>query len=326
MNRFVILLKREYWEHRGGFLWAPVWAGIVLLVMTVVGVGAGLWHTSGRFNGDVHIGVPLKKLLEQHPPEQLPQLTHFVQGFLGSYWTVIQVVLFFVLLFYLLGALYDDRKDRSILFWKSLPISDLDTVASKVVTAVVTAPVFAFMIAVAVQIAALLLLSVACLVVGLNPWTMLWSPAHLPSYWLQTFAMVPINALWALPAVGWLLLVSAFARSKPFLWGVMLPIAVGVAIAMFDVFQAFQIPDSRYWVHVFARIIASLVPLSWVISGSVRDLFTKAGDGDVEIVEVIDWSVMGAVLTSPTMWIGAAVGAAMLVGAVHYRRKRELAD
>src|SRR3546814_20822192 len=45
------------------------------------------------------------------------------------------VVLGFVVFFYCLGALYDDRRDRSILFWKSLPVSDASTVLSKVFSA-----------------------------------------------------------------------------------------------------------------------------------------------------------------------------------------------
>ena len=38
MNRFGLLLKREYWENRGGFLWAPVWTSVVILAMTIIGI------------------------------------------------------------------------------------------------------------------------------------------------------------------------------------------------------------------------------------------------------------------------------------------------
>jgi ABC-2 type transport system permease protein len=324
MNRFPTLLKREYWEHRGGFVWAPIWTAGIMLFFCLIGMGAALWHTSGRFNGEVHVGVPLKRLIEKIPPEEYGKVSLAIDAGLSSFWMVIQIVVFFVLFFYLLGALYDDRRDRSILFWKSLPVSDAETVASKVAMAMLVVPLFAWVVTVLMHIGFLLLLSGFVLINGVSPMQVIWGPGEPLNLWIRMLAMVPLNALWALPAIGWLLLVSAFARSKPFLWAVALPVAIGVFITVFDVFQTLKIPETWYWRNIVGRILLSIMPGSWFGSDFMRDRFRKFDENGP--MEVIDWNAMGNVLVSPELWIGVVAGAAMIVAAIHYRRTRELAD
>lgn len=323
MNGFVTLLKREYWEHRGGFVWAPVWTAISVITLSVLGLLWGVWHTSGRFNGEVHIGIPLKQLLKKVPPEEMVKATLGYDIGMSGLWMLIQVVLFFVLFFYLIGALYDDRKDRSVLFWKSLPISNTATVLSKVLMAALGAPLVAFAVTVAMHIVFLLVLTVSALLLDLSPMNIVWGPAEPLRLWSKLFLMVPINALWSLPAVGWLLLASSYARSKPFLWAIALPVAVGVMISWFDVMRAFKLPDVWYVQHVLGRIIGGLVPGSWVWATNLDKVIRFDDNGPVELIR---WDVMARIITSPDMWIGVVAGAAMIAGAVYFRRKRELAD
>jgi ABC-2 type transport system permease protein len=317
------LMKREYWEHRGGFFWAPIWASTVLLTLVMIGMFAAVWHTSGRANGEIHVGVPLKKLLSKIPAEEMSKLGMGIDAGLAGFWLVLQIVLFFVLFFYLIGALYDDRRDRSILFWKSLPISDSQTVLSKVLMAAFVAPLLAWAIAVALNLGVLLLATAFVGLNGVNPMTMLWGPAEPLALWTKMLLVVPVNAIWALPAIGWLLLVSSFAKSKPFLWAVALPIAVGVVIAIFEFLETIGVPDSWYWQHVAGRILLSLVPGSWMWTADEQLIsrFDKNGP-----VEILDADLIGSVLMSPSMWIGAVAGVAMIAGSVWFRRQRELAD
>ena len=202
MNRFALLLKREYWEHKGGFFWAPVWASATLLTLVLIGMFTIVWHTSGRANGEFHVGVPLKKLLAKVPAEEMSKLGMAIDAGLAGFWLVLQIVLFFVLFFYLIGALYDDRRDRSILFWKSLPISDVQTVLSKVAMAALGAPLIAWAVTVLLNLGFLLLLSLFVGLNGVNPVTMIWGPAEPLALWAKMLAVVPINAIWALPAIG----------------------------------------------------------------------------------------------------------------------------
>ena len=91
MNRFPILLKREYWEHRGGFVWAPIWTAGIVLFLCMIGMGAALWHTSGRFNGEIHVGVPLKRLIEKIPADEFGKVGLAIDGGLAGFWMLIQV-------------------------------------------------------------------------------------------------------------------------------------------------------------------------------------------------------------------------------------------
>jgi ABC-2 type transport system permease protein len=325
MNRYVTLLKREYWEHRGGFLWAPVWAAAAMLLMTVIGMGVASWHANRTFDGEIRIGVPLQKLLSEVPPGDMAKLGLGYEAGLGGFWMVMQIVLFFVLFFYLLGALYDDRRDRSILFWKSLPVSDIDTVLSKVAVAAIGAPLLAWAVTVVLQLGFLAVLGLFVLAHGLSPMELVWGPAEPLALALKMLAIVPVNALWAMPAIGWLLLVSAFARSKPFLWAVALPVAVGVAINTFELLEAIRVPDTWYWQHVVARILTSLVPVSWFGMAFIERAEKADANGPGPEM-LVDWSVIGSALGSMELWIGVVAGAAMIAAAMHFRRTRELAD
>jgi ABC-2 type transport system permease protein len=325
MNRYTTLLKREYWEHRGGFLWAPIWTAAAMLLLSVIGMGVATWHAARTFDGEIKIGVPLQKLLSEIPPEEMGKLGLGYEAGMGGFWMIVQAVLFFVLFFYLLGALYDDRRDRSVLFWKSLPVSDMETVASKVFVAALAAPLLSWLITLVLNLAFLTLLSLFVLFHGLDAMELVWGPAEPLAVSLKLLAMVPVNALWALPAIGWLLLVSAFARSKPFLWAVALPVALGVAINSFDLFKALSIPNTWYWQHIVARILGGLVPGSWLAS----DFFRRGGGAvneDANMQALLDWQLIGNALLSAELWIGVAAGAAMIAGAVWFRRARELAD
>src|ERR1700747_2544174 len=81
---------------------------------------------------------------------------------------------FVVGVFYCLDALYGERRDRSILFWKSLPVSDLTTLLSKATIPLVVLPLSTFAIVIATQLVMLLWTSVLLITHGMSPastWT-----------------------------------------------------------------------------------------------------------------------------------------------------------
>src|SRR5207247_2680461 len=122
--------------------------------------------------------------------------------------------------FYCLDALHGERRDRSILFWKSLPVSDLTTVLSKITIPLAVLPVIAFALVVCVQVIMLLMTSANLLVHGMSPATTF---AHFPVFqnWLVMLYGLIAIALWHTPIYGWLLLVSGWARRATFLWAVL---------------------------------------------------------------------------------------------------------
>ena len=235
MNTFSWLVKREYWEHRGGFLWTPAIISLVFLsIMLVVLVSA---EFLARQNGIEINGIHLDQLRRQLGADEIEKMHSAMDVGMLTLGIPIVIGLFFVVFFYCIGALYNDRSDRSALFWKSLPISDSGTVLSKVASAAVLAPVLATLALVALQLAFLVLMSLYSLLHGINPFPLLWSPTHLLALWFKLVLIIPVNALWALPSVGWLLLCSSFARSKPFLWAVALPIMAGVLNSWFGLMK-----------------------------------------------------------------------------------------
>ena len=90
---------------------------------------------------------------------------------------------------------YDERKDRSVLFWKSLPVSDRDTVLSKAVSALVVAPTLAISVAIASMFCFLVLISIFVLVHGGNPFTLIWGPGSPLKIAASLLAQVPVLSL-----------------------------------------------------------------------------------------------------------------------------------
>jgi hypothetical protein len=136
------------------------------------------------------------------------------------------VILWFVMFFYLLYSLYDDRRDRSILFWKSMPVSDSMTVISKLVTGLWLVPLIYLLGVAILQLAAMLMLSVATLGTEISMWETVWGPASIFSNWIQYLGALMFYSLWALPFFGWLIAVSAYAKSVPLVWVLGVPLAL----------------------------------------------------------------------------------------------------
>ena len=145
--RFKWLLQREYLENRGGFFWAPLITGAIIvglnLILAVIGsIAARRSMGSSGFvfdHADTHeVGQALGAMGD---------------GMLVGGVIVACIVLAFVVFFYALGCLYDDRRDRSVLFWKSLPVSDSQMVLSKVAWALVLAPLLAVAVGLLIGVA-----------------------------------------------------------------------------------------------------------------------------------------------------------------------------
>jgi ABC-2 type transport system permease protein len=237
----------------------------------------------------------------------------------SSMWPMI--VLGFVVFFYCLGSLYDERKDRSVLFWKSLPVSDRDTVLSKVASAVLVAPALAVAAWIATMFAFLLLVSGFVLAHGGNPLTLLWGPGSPLANAGVMIASIPVYAVWALPTVGWLMLCSSWARSKPFLWAIMIPVMAGIFISWFDVMNAVDLDSGWFWRNVVARALGGVFPGTWIDVANT-DVLQLKRPGDM-IHQGALLKTMYSVLATPQAWIGAVAGVAMIAASIRMRRWRD---
>ncbi|MDE1898677.1 MAG: ABC-2 transporter permease [Xanthomonadaceae bacterium] len=318
MKTFAWLVKREYWERRGGMLWAQVVSGGVMLLVSLVGllIGEVALRAHGGMDTQIQVGVPLGQLINHPTAAQIAQFGHALDASMISFVGIGSMVLAFVLFFYLLSALYDERKDRSILFWKSLPVSDRDTVLSKVVTATVLAPVIAMIVALAAYFAVLILLSLFALLHGGNPVTLLWLPSHPLLMLVKLVIALPLNALWALPTVGWLLLCSSAVRAAPFLWAVLLPLAAGVLNGVVRLMGLPSIPGAMMWNMGVLRMLGGTFPgwFAHLMATQPRD-FDPLRDG------VLGFDLLGRGYAMPSLWIGALIGSVMIAVAIAFRRR-----
>jgi len=333
-HKFKLLLRREFWEHKGGFLWAPLVAGGISLLLTAMAIVVGevvarRAVADGKFSGDslsidgnniTVNGLDIGQLTSQLGPEQLRNLGQGIDISLlmASSWPFI--VLAFVVFFYCLGALYDERKDRSVLFWKSLPLSDSQTVLSKVASALLVAPVLAVGAALATMLGFLLVLSVVVLLHGGNPFTLVWGPGSPLELAAQLVAMIPVYALWALPTAGWLLLCSAWSRSKPFLWALMVPLFAGIFVSWFDLMQVFDLQSSWFWRNIVGRALLSVAPGTWIDATHLQGTHFE---GPGQLTSLLSLQSTYSVLLTPQLWIGAVAGAVMIFGAIRLRRWRD---
>lgn len=327
-RRLTTLLRREFWEHRGSFLWTPVIAGAISLLLTAGLLVAALIAAHGSNEARFHLddgttmsinGLDLGRLASQLSAEDMAQLGEGINVVLmmSSLWPYIVMV--FVMFFYCLGTLYDERKDRSVLFWKSLPVSDGETVLSKVVSAVVTVPLIATLAAIATMTGFLLLLSVIVLFYGGNPLQLLWAPGNPLLIALSALVAIPAYAIWALPTVGWLMLCSAWARSVPFLWAVLVPVLGGVFLSMVDLLGVFGLDAGWFWKNIAARMLLGVVPVTPYDLARLDASSLHQGNA----LELIQPAGVYANLLHPGIWIGAAASILMLVLATRLRRWRD---
>ncbi len=320
MKTFYWLVKREFWEHRGGFFWAPIITGGVFLLLNIMGIITA--EVLGASHG-IRFGASggLQRVIADMDAGDLSKVGFALDIAMYSAMGLLIVVLGFVVFFYCLGALYDDRRDRSILFWKSLPVSDTSTVLSKVVSATVLAPIIAVVVGIVVGMLQLMILAITLSFHGVNVWQLLVL-AHPFRVMFNLVGYIPLYVLWALPSVGWLLLCSAWARNKPFLWAVALPVASGLIISWFGIMGLFDLPMTWFWKNIVQRGLFSTFPGTGSLFGMDGTSIAHNVAGNPNL-GFMDLGSTYQLLASANLWIGVVIGLGLLAGAIWFRRWRD---
>ena len=311
MRRLLALVHREYWENKGAFRTTPLIIGGIYIVFLLMSI-----FTTAHFDNELYTFREAVRLLAEQPAEF--RAAHAQEVMLGTS-LFFTVVLAFVVFFYLLGALYDDRKDRSILFWKSLPASDFLTIASKLLAAMVLAPLIFWAVFVITQIAMAVIASLMVLSVGENPWTLFLSVVNPVEAWLILLVSYLAASIWFLPIYGWLLLVSAFAPRIPLLFAVLPPVAFAILQIWIDFLRTFTLDSSLFgligeWVANSPTIL-SIHGEESRLALSLGAPLTSDFDHSVTVANIFDR------LFSTHMLAGLAVAAVFLGCALWLRRR-----
>lgn len=307
------LIRREMWENKGMLLWTPlaIAGAIAALVLSALFMG----HTQDlRIDGQSFNSITIEGKVRTRIVDML------AQAYIGTGMPVL-MVLGLLVFFYCLSALHDERRDRSLLFWKSLPVSDLTTVLSKALLALVVAPLITMAIAIVLGLVMLLATCVVLLMHGTNLFGEVLASPDLYLSPLRLLGLLPVYILWALPTVGWLLMVSSMARSKVFLWAVGTPVITTLLLVWAQKALMFSVDALWFASHITNRILLGVVPGSWL--AFARDSIS-IGHQPRQLplphdIFVASWSTLGGV----SVWIGAAAGVAMIAVAVYMRRHRE---
>jgi ABC-2 type transport system permease protein len=233
------------------------------------------------------------------------------------------VVLAFVVFFYALGSLYDDRRDRSVLFWKSLPVSDAQMVLSKTAWALVLAPLWAIGVGLLIGVALWVISALTITVNGMPMPHAVFTQSHPLKIIGGVLASLPVYMIWALPTVGWLMFCSAWARSKPFLWAVLVPVLACVVISMTTILPGVDVAHDQVWYTLVYRGLLSVIPGGWfpATSGVVDP--TMQINTPNELANAVDLTRSWHAFATADLWIGAVVGVAFIAAAVRLRRWRD---
>lgn len=294
----LLLVRREFWEHRA-FVIAPAIVIAILIGTAIFGLGDF---------ADMAHHIPNDAEWQEHRGAILGG----VLAFLGVPFAIVMTI---VIIFYLLDSLYADRKDRSVLFWKSLPLSDTTTVLSKVATAVVVLPLLTLATVLVTSVLVAFISSVRLSgVEQLDIWSTVWQPGvWLRVYSLMLYALI-VCMLWYLPIVAWLLLASAWARRAVILWAALPPLLL--------MFIEERIFDTNHFFQVIAHRL-----IGWTWTAFDRDAVTRHAitiDGDRIPWPDRGWDLIdpAGFLASPGLWAGLAVAGLLLWATILVRRRR----
>jgi len=279
-------VRRELWENRSIYLAPLIAAGVVLFGFGITAFGL----PQRRVNALALESVRQRAAIEM-PYDAAAMMIMFT--------------VFIVGIVYCLDALYGERRERSILFWKSLPVSDLTSVLSKAIVPLAILPLLTFVIVVATQLIMLLISTAVLLPSGLAGTT--WRLLPWPRLSLILFYGLATSALWEAPVFAWLLLVSSWARRATFLWALLPWLAISAIEKL-----AF---DTTFFIRMLIRRLTGGFEEGFVV-------VHYPNDAHVPVVDRLTQFDPLKFFSSPGLWIGLVFAAACLIAAIRLRRYR----
>ena len=279
-------VRRELWENRSIYLAPLIAAGVVLF-------GFGITAFSLP---RLRLNALALESARQRAAIEMPY---------DAAAMMIMFTVFIVGIFYCLDALHGERRDRSILFWKSLPVSDLTSVLSKAIVPLAILPLLTFVIVLATQFIMLLISTAVLLPSGLAGTT--WQLLPWPRLSLILLYGLVTSALWEAPVFAWLLLVSSWARRATFLWAVLPWLAISAIEKL-----AF---DTTFFIRMLVHRLTGGFEQGFVVVHYPKD-------AHVPVVDRLTQFDPLKFLSSPGLWIGLIIAAGFLIAAIRLRRYR----
>ena len=298
------LLQRELWEHRAIYV-APLALALIMVLLSLTGQ-----VVVSAFDQAVDLAIlGASNVGERERAAAISVFSTAVSSLFALEVAVLAT-------FYLLDTLYTERRDKSILFWRSLPVSDAETVASKVLTAIVVIPVISVVVAVLTHVVILGISGMWIDDRGGDAWSLIWSAAPIFDNAVATLIVFLPLPLWYLPFVGWFMFVSAWTRRSPFLVA-FLPLLV------VPMLERILIGSTLFRDVIFVRSaqfpLFSGVDDAGAVFGDAKNFELSSG-AEVTLLGFVD---LGRFFSSADLWTGLLVGGLFIAAAVYMRRYRD---
>jgi ABC-2 type transport system permease protein len=296
------LVRREIWEHRSLYI-TPAVVGLVM-VLTLL---TAFVFASG-YQEIVDIGIMGAQNLAGDAERRAALLAVLIGN------TVPFIIAGAILtVFYCLDSLYAERKNKSILFWRSLPITDAETVISKFLTTALAIPLIAFAVIVITHLFILAITGVFVSIEGGSSMLLVWSSAPLFDVWAGMLIVTILLPVWFSPFIGWFLFVSAWTKRSPLLMA-FLPLIL--------------LPVLEYWVfrtHLIADAIQTRFDQLPMFKGIEPELFFDEEQfiANMDAISLLAYIDVGKFLASPQMWAGVIVCGLLMTAAIYVRRYRD---
>lgn len=282
------LLLKEFWDHRRAILTTPMVITGLFITFLIVMMISG--------NDVIFNEVSLKEGMREGFKEARNEghgPSFIITGMLLASPVLLWMAAGFTITFTALSSLHDERKDGSILFWKSMPVSDTKEVLTKLATVALIIPLVIIPFALIIELFMVLAMTVIGLYHGIDLWGMFYSNINIPMLIIGNIVPQLVTMLWIMPIITWFMLVSSFSRRTPFL-------------------VAFAVP---------ALIIATeeLFFEGSLLLKAIAALFSSMGDnyGDGTYFALTSFS-------EPALYVGLAISAAMIYGCIYFRKRHTL--
>ncbi|MDG1438587.1 MAG: hypothetical protein P8P98_06380 [Emcibacteraceae bacterium] len=287
-NPIKALFLKEYWDHRRAILITPMVITGLFITFVIVAMitGNDIWISDMSLQDGIRQGFK-EGLDEGESPTFI--MTTMLFGFSALLW----LAAVFTITFTALSSLHDERKDGSILFWKSMPVSDTKEVLIKLATVSVIIPLVIIPFALIIELFMVLAMTVLGLYHGLDVVTFIYSNINLPVLLMLNIIIPLMTVLWIMPIITWFMLVSSFSRRPPFLIAFVVPALI---IATEEIFF-----EGSLLLHA--------------ITSFAESMFNNFGDGSYFALTSF---------SEPALYVGLALSAAMIYGCIYFRKRHTL--
>ena len=302
MNTLKALIRRELQEHKWGFVYLPWIVGAFMsLVVVMVYLGLTEVNTENfKFSTDVFADSEVVQSMKEATFEQ--RRAAIKAGLLVLGFPLV-IALGFAILAYSLSTFFDERKDKSIIFWRSLPVSDSFTVFSKLIVALVVSPLLVIPALLFLHLVSVTAGSIYFAVSDIVPFTWAWQ-AYPWLDWIRVIFSLWMQSLWSLPIITWIMLAGAYSR-KPVVAAILPPVVVVLV-------EGVSLSSSVFLDSLFERV------QPWSRASS----FPK----EYESLGVAELSDIPLLFGMTEFWVGILVSSVFIYLTIYFRSKSDYAS